>query len=580
MMSHNSNSIFGLLLLCCLLLLSGCTATQERKKETFQDIQGAVREGVVEAPAETGKAIPEDISKALLPPISVQMPGIERDAPQQRFDVKVRHAPARDFFMSLVAGTPYNMVVHPKVSGRISLDMKNVTVPEVMETVRNVYGYDYKQTSAGFQVFPNKIHTRIYNLDYLSVKRAGFSDIRTNPGQATQTRDDWGGTSTTRRERTSTRGGEVTSGSSIHTQSEIDFWKELKASLELLIGAGQENDRKVTVNPQTGLIMVRAMPEEQRIVEEYLEKTEQVAQRQVIIEARILEVTLKDDFQAGINWVALQNDAGEIGMMSMENNEGGNFLTSVLSSASGLDASSSSGAAGAFTLGLNTSDFTMFIDLLKRQGDVQVLSNPRVSTVNNQKAVIKVGNDEFFVTDINTETIAAVTATTELDIELTPFFTGVSLDVTPQISVDGDIVMHIHPTVTLVTEQIKQVESERGTITMPLANSTVRESDSIIRAGNGQIVVLGGLMQNTAVDDNYSIPLLGDIPVLGALFSNKVTTTAKTELIILLKPIVVDDTGKQWSDVIRSSSARFQEMGSQLETGEEEANKPPADSVQ
>ncbi len=563
MMCMSKNTVLISLLMSS-ILLGGCNTTQERKRETSASIQQAVDEGVVATPAEAGDEIPRDVSAALLPPINVQIPGIQRAAPEQRFDVKVRRAAARDFFMSLVEGTPYNMLVHPGVKGRISLDMKNVTVPEVMDAVRNVYGYDYKHGAAGYQVFPNTIHTRIYQVDYLAIQRAGTSQIASNPGQATQG-DNAGGAS---QGGAATGAGVISSGSSIVTHSDADFWRELKLALETLIGATSENGRKVILNPQTGLVMVRAMPQELRTVEEYLENTEQVAQRQVIIEARILEITLDDNFQSGINWAALRTDAGEIGLLSLSGNSGSSFTAGSQSyegSLSIADSASTTVGNGAFTLGLTASNFSMFIDLLKTQGDVHVLSNPRVSTVNNQKAVIKVGTDEYFVTDVDTNTTTGTSTSETVDVELTPFFTGVSLDVTPQISDAGDIVLHIHPTVTLVREQIKQIESTQGVLTMPLANSTVRESDTIIRARNGQIVVLGGLMENRVIDTESSVPLLGDIPGLGALFRNTSTETRKTELVILLKPVVVDQNGSQWSDAMRGSSSRFREMGMNME---------------
>jgi MSHA biogenesis protein MshL len=582
MMSLPGKAATQLLIICCLFTLSACV-TQERKRATIEEIQRNIDEGIVADPSEMGTdAIPEDVSSALLPPISVQIPGIERAAPQQRFDVKVRSARARDFFMSLVEGTPYNMVVHPKVAGRISLDMKNVTVPEVMATVRSVYGYDFKQTAAGFQVFPNTIHTRIFKIDYLAVQRKGRSQIQTNPGQATQGTNR--SSSSSGSSQPSRTGRTARSGSSIDTTTDTDFWKELKEALEMLMGGDEKDGRRVVVNPQSGLVMVRALPSELRTIEEYLEQTESIVQRQVVIEARILEVTLNDGFQAGINWGALQNDAGDIGILSMEQGEGANFLTESLATIGSIGSTTSTSslasATGAFTLGISTANFNVFIDLLKSQGDVEVLSNPRVSTTNNQKAVIKVGSDEFFVTDVSTDVTTGTATTTNVDVELTPFFSGVSLDVTPQIGIDDDIVLHIHPTVTLVREQIKQIESERGNMTLPLAFSTVRESDSVIRANNGQIVVLGGLMQSTVYDTRTGLPILGDIPILDLIFSSKSTETRKTELVILLKPVVVDAVGSQWSELIHSSSERMKGLGEIVMPSEEARENQNGDTVE
>jgi MSHA biogenesis protein MshL len=177
-------------LLLGLLLLSGCSGHITRDAQTGDAIQDAfeIKEG-------TGQpAPPEEVSQALLPPVQLQLPGLDPRADvEQRFDVKVRRVRARDFFLSLVEGTPYSMVIDPLVGGYISLDMKNVSVPEVMEVVRSVHGYDYKRRGRIIQVFPNTMHTRIFQIDYLAVKRAGESLTTAKSGQITLSGNDNGG---------------------------------------------------------------------------------------------------------------------------------------------------------------------------------------------------------------------------------------------------------------------------------------------------------------------------------------------------------------------------------------------------
>lgn len=548
------------------LLLSACSNQQVRDYNIRGELQDAL-----EVEAENGRAAaaspPPEVAAALLPPVEMRLPGIDAGADlEQRFDVKVRRVPARDFFLSLVEGTPYNMIIHHDVSGSISLDLKDVSVPEVMHVVRNVNGYDYKMHGRNVQVFPNGIHTRIFQVDYLSMQRSGRSVITSKTGQITMA-DNLGSGSqgnNTDGERSSSNS------SSIATSTDADFWRDLRESLELLIGNKEE--RKVAINAQTGTVMVRADPSELRVVEEYLQSTQSIAQRQVILEARILEVILDDGFQSGINWASLQQYkgntlvAGQTGGGSIFDGTGGSALRD---SSGMLDIATSTSAlndaadafGGVFSLALSTSDFTAFIELLKRQGDVQVLSSPRVSTVNNQKAVIKVGSDEFFVTGIDTNTTTtAATGNTNLSVELDPFFSGVALDVTPQISDRGDIVLHIHPAVSEVSEQTKTVATTLGTLSLPLASSNIRESDTIIRAANGQVVVIGGLMQNATQDEVASVPLLGDIPLLGGLFRHTRQTSRKSELVILLKPTVVDANGRVWQQERSRSSSAIRRM--------------------
>jgi len=225
-----------------------------------------------------------------------------------------------------------------------------------------------------------------------------------------------------------------------------------------------------------------------------------------------------------------------------------------------LDGAVTSAFGGVFTLALNFGDFASFIELLKTQGNVQVLSSPRVSTMNNQKAVIKVGTDEFFVTDISTTTTTgASTTNVSPNVTLTPFFSGIALDVTPQISEQGDVTLHVHPSVSEVVDQQKTVVIGNVSQQIPLALSTVRESDSIVRAKSGQVIVLGGLMQNRFDDKDAGVPGLSGIPMLGNLFKHKKVVSVKSELVILLKPIVVDG-GNQWTGALSQSASSLQRL--------------------
>ncbi len=548
--------------------LGGCSGYTMRDTNVSGAMQDAFE---VKPDAVTPSAPPAEVSAALLPQVQVQLPGINtRTDVEQRFDVKVRRVSARDFFLSLVESTPYNMVVHPKVRGYITLDLKNVSVPEVLKVVRSVNGFDYKISGKNVQVYPNTIHTRIFMVDYLAMKRAGQSLITSKTGQISTSSS--GGSSGS--ESGSSSGGSSSGENSsvITTTTDADFWEQLKSSLETIIG--QEKGRKIAVNQQTGMVMVRAMPDEMRVIEEYLENTQNIVTRQVILEARIIEVLLSDGFQSGINWGNLATsgtDTLTIGQTGGGTLFSGSGVSGIYGNTGDLnpadygavDGTSTSAFGGIFSMALRTTDFTAFIELLKTQGDVQVLSSPRVSTVNNQKAVIKVGSDEFYVTNISTDT-TSTTGSTSVSVELDPFFSGVALDVTPQISEQGDIVLHVHPSVSDVAEQTKTIDTTFGTLTMPLAASNIRESDTIIRAANGQVVVIGGLMQNSTQDEVASVPILGDIPLLGALFRHTKMSTRKSELVILLKPTVIDANGHAWQNELKRSSGSVRDMSESM----------------
>jgi MSHA biogenesis protein MshL len=204
------------------------------------------------------------------------------------------------------------------------------------------------------------------------------------------------------------------------------------------------------------------------------------------------------------------------------------------------------------------------ISFLESQGNVHVLSSPRIATVNNQKAVLKVGTDDFFVTNVSTTTTSSGGGnTTTPNVTLQPFFSGVALDVTPQIDETGNIILHIHPSVSQVNTKTTTVDlgTTNGSLTLPLASSTVSETDSIVRGQDGHIIAIGGLMSQSSTSDRSQVPGAGDVPVVGGLFRNTNRLTQKKELVILLKPTVVqgDDT---WTQDIRDSQRRIESMES------------------
>jgi len=557
---NKSNKTFRLTTISMVFMLLSACASQSEKKEVSsldQMINNAFQSSQTTSAGTSESASEDEVASALLPDINLSAPGAGSIDVEPRFDIKVHRAKVRQFFMGLVDDSEHNMILHPEVKGRLTLDLKNVNVNEVMEVVRDVYGYDFEKTKTGYSVFPNTMSTRIFTMNYLNVNRSGGSKMSVSSGQVTESVSGTGTTAST---------SQSVSGSNISTDSNSDFWAELKQSLIALVG--NKKGRNVVVSPQSGMVVVRAMPHELRAIEKYINKTQNFVQRQVIIEAKILEVELSERFQTGINWAALaasgnnrtllgQTGGGSIfdgsGLTSIAGNKGELNPTSLTQ----LSGTATTAFGGMFTAALNLgSDFTAFIEMLKTQGDVQVLSSPQVSTINNQKAVIKVGKDEFFITDVesNTSTTTA-TASTSSNVELTPFFSGVALDVIPQISETGEIILHVHPTVSTVSEKTKNISVASGTaLSVPLAISSIRESDSIIRARSGQVVIIGGLMQNKISQNESKVPLLGDIPLLGSLFTHTQDISVKSELVILLKPIVIDNDQQMAAEVNRVKS--------------------------
>ena len=547
-------------------LLIGCQSNPYQwDKQTAKKVEGAMADAAREA---SGKPqVPEDVSQALLPSIDGRPGGDSSKLLEPRFDLSVNNAPARQVFMGLVEGTPYSMVVHADVSGAVTLHLKNTTVPEAMEALRAVYGYDFRRDGNRFMILGRGMASRIFPVNYLNLDRKGRSLTRVSSGELTNASTPSGTTGTTG----ATQPGAATSSSSssvrVETDSKSDFWKELQESLAAIVGTA--NGRKVVVNPQAGIVVVRAMPDELHMVEQFLGITHATVNRQVILEAKVLEVELKDGYQTGINWAALGTNStfGQVGGGTIFNGGG---VSEIAGQAGNLDPGTAfndisgtlaSAFGGVFSVAVKTADFAAFLELLKTQGNVHVLSSPRVSTVNNQKAVIKVGGDEFFVTSVTggTAAVPGLSGPTAPTVILTPFFSGISLDVTPQIDDGSNIILHIHPAVSEVVQKSKVFRVSGEEFNLPLASSSIQESDNVVRALNGQIIVIGGLMKEGSTDQDASVPFLGDIPILGNAFKHKRVTRIKKELVILLKPTVVDNN-QVWESAIQGAEGRMQKL--------------------
>jgi MSHA biogenesis protein MshL len=574
------------------LLLPFLSACQTPKHDTYD----AIGRELARANTQATAAAPLDdaVANALLPPASAlatQLPKA-RPALEERFNVSFNNVPAQQFFRSIVAGTRYNMLVHPDVSGSISANLKDVTLAETLEAVKEMYGYDYRIEGTRITIRPLTMQTRMFHVNYLVAQRRGSSNLRVNStsvgdagasssgGQGSQgdgTGQDSGrnngrnnegenGVNSARMQRTD-----------VSTTSMNDFWADLKAAVEAMVGS-KEGGRSVVISPQSGVLVIRAMPDELRNVDMYLKATQLSVDRQVILEAKILEVELNDSFQSGINWASFASFRGghanrvSGGLISPGANlaplpyAGGQppAITDGkgLAASTGFSLSNAANAAGSlFGFAFQTNNFAALISFLESQGTVHVLSSPRVAAMNNQKAVLKIGTDEFYVTGVTTTTSSTAAGnTTTPSVTLQPFFSGVVLDVTPQIDDKGNILLHVHPSVSQVTTINKGVNlGSAGTLNLPLAASSTSELDSIVRGQNGRVVAIGGLMRQASTGDTDQLPGAGKLPVLGALFRNKNRVNQKRELVVLIKPTIVEGAN-DWSQDLLDTSRRIDSL--------------------
>ena len=564
------------LLLSAMTLLSGCLNPPPRPTEVGGHITGELDRAQERKPEVRSRTVDE----ALLPPLRMEMPSVAGRPIEPRFDLSVNNAPAAQVFMSLVSGTRYSMLLHSGVTGTISLSLKDVTLQEALESIRDLYGYEYRIDGSRISIQPAGLQTRVFRVNYLTGQRRGTSDVRVQSGSVADVGTGTGAAPIPVSPAQPIPGAlpgqqqlpvaRSIDSSRISTLQLNDFWAELRTALQSIVGTGA--GRSVVLTPHSGVIVVRAMPDELRGVEQYLRETRLAVERQVMLEAKIIEVTLSDAFQSGINWAIFRNNL-TVGQQSTARGStelsargsglplvGGGQTVDVAGKsilAAGTALSTTNPASAIFGLALQTANFAALLQFLETQGAVQVLSSPRVATINNQKAVLKVGTDEFFVTNVSTvTTTTGISSQQTPTVTVAPFFSGILLDVTPRIDENNNIMLHIHPSVSEVTES-QRVVSLGGSvpsITLPLARSTISETDTIVRVSDGNIVAIGGLMKVDVRDNRGGIPGLDF-----ALFRNTDRQTIKRELVILLKPTVLGDD-RDWQQDLRDTQERVREL--------------------
>ncbi|WP_338414468.1 pilus (MSHA type) biogenesis protein MshL [uncultured Sphaerotilus sp.] len=487
---------------------------------------------------------------------------------ESRFDLSVNQAPATQVFLQIAAGSPWQVLLSPEVTGTVSLSLRDTTVLDAMDAMRELYGYNYRISGRRIYVQPNTVQTRVFRINYLPGRRQGTSDIRVTSSSIGQV---GGGNGTVAGAggnsgmggmggNTGAGNGGGNGGSNgaavpgsrqddtahVRTTSDSDFWRDVQGSLSAMLTSDAQGSqrRSVIVNASAGVIVVRATPLELRQIAQYLEAVQVSIERQVMLEAKILEVELSKDAQTGVNWSAFGRFLD--GALSLAALAPGITLsgTGQIDLAAATTTAATSGKAF-YGMSFQNSNFSTLLTFLETQGKVQVLSSPRIATINNQKAVLKVGSDELYVTGVSSSISSTGSSTTSVpSVTLQPFFSGIALDVTPQIDKDGMVMLHVHPSISTVTEKQKSINlGSLGSYKLPLAASTISETDSIVRVKDGQIVAIGGLMQQEQREDNSQVPGLGEAPVVGGLFRQKSTVMRKRELVILMKTTVIHEDG-------------------------------------
>lgn len=436
--------------------------------------------------------------------------------PERLYSFSLRDADIREVLMAISKQTTFNIVVDPKVKGTVTVDLKNVTLTEALDTLTDLLELTYAIKQNIIRVFEPVPETRVFSFQYVNVKRTGSSSTSAQIGAT-------GGGVTGATGTTAGTSGAAGGTTTVSTSTEWDIWRDVEAGVGKILSP----KGKVIVDKQGGNIFVTDFPKVLDRVASFLESVEGSVQRQVLIEARIVEVTLTGEYRFGLDWGAIAQAAALRGASTI--------------SANRILAQRLSPGAGGFQIGVVNADFSALLDTISSQGELNVLSSPKLATLNNQTAVIRAGTDEVFFETRVSETPSLTGTQTTRTVTPRTVTIGVVLGVTPQIASDGSVVLHIHPT---VTEKRGEAKSPVGD-TFPVLD--VREADMVVRAREGQIVVIGGLMQEKRSDSASKVPILGDLPGIGRLFRSTTQEARKTELVVLLSPTVM--VGKKVDEI-------------------------------
>ncbi len=428
---------------------------------------------------------------------------------EEFFSFSLREADMKDILRAIGKQAQYNIVVEPDVKGITTVDLKNVTLGKALEYILEPLGFTYKIEDHTIYVSKPKVETKIFHLNYIALKKIGTSNVQATPGTT-------GGTGT---------GGGSGSQVSVKSETESDLWKSLDENIKMLLS--KDKDAKFVVNKQTMMIFVTDYPKSLKDIEMFLKAAEGVIQRQIMIEAKIMEVQLNDDSRQGINWKLVNAQVNGISMSAQQ------AFLNPLSDPSGKAAIAGTPFfrvfAGSKYLDINNT----FIDLLRTYGKVETISNPKIATMNNQRAIIKVTTQDVYFETTQTNQQGAANPTVTATAKFVDV--GLTLDVMPQIDDKGNIILNVHPIMSEKVDNVTSPASGGGTV--PILN--VREVDTIVKVREGETIVIGGLIKNRKSTTDTGTKWLMDIPVIGYLFKLNEKESSKSELVIFLTPRII-----------------------------------------
>jgi len=417
------------------------------------------------------------------------------------YSFRAHELPLVDALALFARSNQLNIVSGPEILGSVTVDFHALPLEQAMSALLEAHGYYWDHQDNLIQV--RKFKTGSMNVDYIRLIRGG-----TGQNHAQMNSGSTGGS-----------GSQETGQITVNQQDEIKFWEELEKQIHTLMS----KDGRLVINRLSGTIQVTDWYQRVDEIEDFLKSVHQALHRQVQIEARIYEVNLNDNYSLGIDWNRVDFLGDSSGLIG--------------TSASIIAAPFGGFIAKAATTAISFSDssFDGVIEALQEQGELRVISQPRVVTMNNQPALIKVATDQpFFTSTVSQGTAGSGNIVTEQARSVT---VGLVLSVTPQISQDGWIMLDVTPIISRLRDI---TESPLKTATAPILD--VKQSSGLVRLKDGEMIIIGGLIQEESSETERKVPILGDIPFLGRLFTGTYTVKTKSELVIFISPKIMKST--------------------------------------
>ncbi len=489
------------------------------------------------------------------------LPEPSETAPElEKYTVVVNDVPVRELLFALARDADVNVDIAPGIEGTVTLNAVEQTMPQILDRISRQVDIRYEYQNNNLLVSADQAYLKSYKIDYVNIARETDSQITIATQIATTGTGDVAGGSAG---GGAGGGGNNNSTTDVRSQSFNNFWENLVRNIQAIIGeevednsGGQEGEITITNNvipsPESGVLTVNATSKQHKLVQGFIDQVMNSANRQVLVQATIVEVTLNDNYQAGIDWSFINNLAG-LSFSTAGLTTGISAASAIGSAAIGLVSTTPTGSneqTGGFLryqdtdIGGEGDALTATVNLLDEFGDTKVLSSPQMMVLNNQTAVLKVvENLVYFEIDAEpgVATLAGV-GQPAIDTTAKTVPVGLVMSMTPYISENDDIILNVRPT---ISRRIADVRDPQPQLPANIPNNVpviaVREMESMLRMNDGEIAVLGGLMSDETSDLDRGIPGLKDIPGVGRAFSSKRIETQKTELVIFLRPIVIKD---------------------------------------